>query len=184
VSQFAELLPEVDKLQQTVAVKEGRHKRKERTLATSDDPYKRLAWLSYEHVTSQAWFEAFIMANILLTGAASGIDLEFDGRSPEVSHFVEAVSLGTQIVFTLECTLKIVAEAYEPWQYFADEEDGYFNCFDFGIVAIGYVFMSIGQSSAAVGALRTLRLIRLLTFIKGVPQLRVIVTGLIQGMKR
>lgn len=34
-----------------------------------------------------------------------------------------------------------------------------------------------------IGALRMLRLVRLLTFIKGVQQLRVIVSGLITGMK-
>jgi len=34
-----------------------------------------------------------------------------------------------------------------------------------------------------IGALRMLRLVRLFTFIKGVQQLRVIVSGLITGMK-
>ena len=38
------------------------------------------------------------------------------------------------------------------------------------------------RSGGAVGALRMLRLVRLLTFIKGVPQLRVILSGLVQGM--
>ena len=55
-----------------------------------------------------------------------------------------------------------------------------FNAFDFFIVVVGYVFMAFGESSAAVGALRMLRLARLLTFVKGVKQLRVIVAGLVQ----
>ena len=46
----------------------------------------------------------------------------------------------------------------------------------------GYALMS-GDNGATVGALRMLRLVRLLTFIKGVKQLRVIVSGLITGLK-
>jgi hypothetical protein len=39
------------------------------------------------------------------------------------------------------------------------------------------------MGGGALAALRMLRLVRLLTFIKGVQQLRVIVSGLITGMK-
>ena len=42
----------------------------------------------------------------------------------------------------------------------------------------------VGNSSgSAIGFLRMLRLVRLLIFIKGVPQLRVIVLGLLEGFK-
>ena len=67
-------------------------------------------------------------------------------------------------------------------RYFTDEENGYFNTFDFTIVAASYAF-SGSSNGAAVGGLRMLRLVRLLTFIKGVEQLRVIVSGLIMGLK-
>lgn len=43
--------------------------------------------------------------------------------------------------------------------------------------------MAVGESGGAIGALRMLRLVRLLTFIKNVPQLRVILIGLVQGVK-
>jgi hypothetical protein len=61
-------------------------------------------------------------------------------------------------------------------------QSGTFNCFDFVIVVAGLAFMG-DTNAGAVGALRLLRLVRLLTFIKGVPQLRVIVSGLAQGLK-
>jgi len=48
-------------------------------------------------------------------------------------------------------------------------------------VAAGFAFMG-NENGSALGALRLLRLLRLLTFIKGVPQLRVIVSGLVSGM--
>ena len=67
-------------------------------------------------------------------------------------------------------------------RYFTDEENGYFNTFDFTIVAASYAF-SGSSNGAAVGGLRMLRLVRLLTFIKGVEQLRVIVSGLVMGLK-
>lgn len=183
VAVFADLLPEKDKTVESVTIKETTHAARERVMKESTNDYERFAWLVYENITSKTWFEAFILVNIVLTGVAAGIDLEFDGRSAGVANFVAFVSVMTQIVFTVECALKIVSEGKTPLRYFLDEEDGYFNTFDFAIVACGYVFMSLGESSAVVGALRTLRLIRLLTFIKGVQQLRVIVAGLIQGMK-
>ena len=120
------------------------------------------------------------MLNNLATGAVSGLDLENAGRDPNVNAFVDVTSSTTTIVFTLECVLKLVAEARQPQEYFKDQEDGLFNTFDFTIVVLGYVFMMFGENSAAVGALRMLRLVRLLTFIKGVKQLRVIVAGIIQ----
>ena len=57
-----------------------------------------------------------------------------------------------------------------------------FNNFDFLIVVASFCFLG-SSSGGAVSALRMLRLVRLLTFIKGVPQLRVIVSGLMSGMK-
>jgi hypothetical protein len=56
-----------------------------------------------------------------------------------------------------------------------------FNTFDFVIVVAGFAFID-SNSGGAVGALRMMRLVRILTFVKGVPQLRVIITGLIQGL--
>jgi hypothetical protein len=50
------------------------------------------------------------------------------------------------------------------------------------IVVASFAFLG-NNNGGAVGALRMMRLIRLLTFIKGVPQLRVIISGLIQGLK-
>jgi hypothetical protein len=40
-----------------------------------------------------------------------------------------------------------------------------------------------GQNDSSIGALRMLRLVRLFTFIKNVPQLRVILMGLVSGLK-
>ena len=137
---------------------------------------------TFLNITSQAWFEAFVMANIFLIAVATVCDLENRNEDVGIQSFVDATSTLTTVVFTVECFLKLVTEAYSPLEYFTDTEDGAFNTFDFIIVVMSYAFMGSAESSA-LGALRLLRLLRLLTFIKGVPQLRVIVVGLLAGLR-
>ena len=122
------------------------------------------------------------MACILIIAIATVCDLENRSHDPKITRFVEVASLSTTLVFTCECVLKIVAEAHKPHQYFVSNDDGPFNCFDFSIVVLSYAFMGSAESSA-IGGLRLLRLIRLLTFVKNVPQLRVIIVGLITGLR-
>ena len=129
-------------------------------------------------MTSTVWFEAFIMANILMVGICTGLDVENRDGNPGVTAFVDVVSVVTSAVFTIECVLKIVAEGKKPGRYFTDPNDGVFNTMDFGIVLVSYAFMGSSSASTIV-VLRMLRLARLLTLIKGVQQLRVIVSGLI-----
>lgn len=90
---------------------------------------------------------------------------------------IRIVSFITSAVFTCEAVLKIVSEGPEPIRYFTDPENGRFNTLDFLIVTAGYALIGV-DSGSAVGVLRMLRLVRLLTFIKGVPQLRAIIIGL------
>lgn len=122
------------------------------------------------------------MVNILLVGVATGLDLENAGRDPWAVTFVDVVGIETLAVFTIECILKIIAEGTEPLRYFTDNQNGYFNTFDFVIVLASLVFVD-SSNAGAISALRMLRLVRLLTFVKGAPVLRVIVIGLIQGLK-
>jgi len=182
-------LPENDADAAPNAILETPSHRKSRLLKDSVHRYDRLGWFVYSEITSQAWFEGFIMLNILLVGAATGFDLESGGSEPAA---IFLISLITLVVFTLEVVLKVVAEAREPWRYLTDLENRYFNIFDFSIVIASWAFMIQGfaqggggnaQNGGAVGGLRMLRLIRILTFVKNVPQLRVIIAGLVQGMK-
>jgi hypothetical protein len=117
------------------------------------------------------------MLNIFLVAVATGVDLENEEREKSKVVFTNIVSMITLAVFTLECLLKIMAEGFEPWVYFTDRENGNFNTFDFLIVTASYAF--IDSAGGAVAAIRMLRLVRLITFVKNVPQLRMIVAGLI-----
>ena len=99
-----------------------------------------------------------------------------------MARFVQGVGAVTSSVFAAECVLKIVAECHSPGNYFRDPENGSFNTFDFLLVVLSFAFIG-NSNTTAIGGLRMLRLIRLLTFIKGVQQLRVIIIGLVSGLK-
>ena len=184
LKEFRDRMPELTVFdsETKAKAKENQFEVKKRELADSSDWYDQVAWFTYNHLTSKNWFEAFIMLNILLLGLATGLDLEYSeaGYKGTVA-FVDFVGDFTVWVFTVECVLKLVAEAWRPERYFQDPANGAFNTFDFVIVVAGWTLASIG--GGAIGALRMLRLVRLLTFVKGIKQLRVIVSGLLTGMK-
>jgi hypothetical protein len=183
LKEFRDRMPEIGATTTPDAeVKENPFEVKKRELADSKNWYDQLAWFVYKHITSKGWFETFVMLNILLIGVATGVDLEYSEAGYEVATlFVEYVGTVTVWVFTCECGLKLIAEAWHPLRYFQDPENGTFNSFDLTIVVIGWALASLG--GGAIGALRMLRLVRLLTFIKSVKQLRVIISGLLTGMK-
>ncbi len=159
------------------------HDRKLTELGESDDRYNRAAWFIYSRITNTKSFKFVVSCALLLTGVLMGVDLQFTNNPhPTVTVLVDVVAYATQAVFALEAALKIVAEGRYPLRYFTDPADGKINTFDFSIVLFVFAFMGtnspIGKS---IG--RLLRLMRLLTFVKGVRPLRVIVSGLLVGMQ-
>jgi len=184
MSYFADMMPE------RLSRPDSKHleselKRKQRVLLGVDHWYTRMGWVVYQHFFAgeNNPFEVFILANIVLAGVSTGLDLEFRGDPdyPNAGTFVSVVTAVSTVVFTLEVVLKVIAEGFEPWFYFTSPSDGSINTMDFTIVFLGYGFMLLANPTMS-GVVRLLRLIRLLTFVKGVPQLRVIVSGLVNGM--
>ena len=184
MKEFANRLPEQEEEADEEPEVLDRHAHRKEKLGNgnSSNPYEMIAFWVYVKIVGTSWFESFILSCILLVGIATGVDLENPEPTPGVSAFVSITSTTTMIIFTMECALKIISYGYNPLGYFVDAEDGGFNTFDFFIVVAGFCFMGNANGSA-IGALRLLRLLRLLTFIKGVPQLRVIVSGLLSGAK-
>ena len=64
---FAAKLPEKDVADTDLKIHETVRHRKERELRDSPNKYEQYCWYAYLYFTSQNWFEAFIMANILLS---------------------------------------------------------------------------------------------------------------------
>jgi len=182
LEEIAAELPEDDSHAAPGEIEETKDHRSRRTLEKSTHPYDRVSWLVHRFVTSQAWFEGFIMVCILLVGVATGLELENDGRSERTSEAVNTVSFVTLIIFTFEAVLKVVSEGREPWRYVTDSTNGMYNLFDLSTVIASYAFMGQG-GGGAVGGLRMLRLFRLLSFVKRIPQLRIMMAGVVQGIK-
>lgn len=110
--------------------------------------------------------------------------LSLDGySSPGVQRFDFYVATITFYVFVFEVVLKMMSFGDKPYIYFVDKGgNGIFNCFDFILSVLSIAL--IGQSSAgAIRTLRLARLVRLLTIIKNIPELKVIVIGLIAGLR-
>jgi voltage-gated sodium channel len=132
-------------------------------------PAKYFMWLSGHtwQLTSHRYFQNFITLIILM--AAVLVGLSADGHDSEILDHLNDFVL---YVFTAEAVLKIFAEGQRPWRYFYD----LWNIFDFGVVVGCYI------PGAPNSVLQLLRLLRVVKIIRKVPQLHVIVAGLIQGM--
>lgn len=114
---------------------------------------------------------------ILLAGLLVGLQT-YPGMSGDpVVKFLDMFVLA---VFTLEVVLKIMSEGMEPRKYFVGSE-WHWNNFDFCIVFFSMPFLPFG--SGQVAFLRLIRLMRLAKVFRKVPQLRMIMTGLIGGLK-
>ena len=90
----------------------------------------------------------------------------------------------SQLIFTVEVCIKLLAEGYEPAHFFSDRENGAWNKLDFFVVAVGFVEMTPAKvifEMFPVVILRLLRLLRVFRLAKALPRLRSIVEALISG---
>eukprot|EP00937_MAST-01D_sp_MAST-1D-sp2_P002973 g2973.t1 len=112
-----------------------------------------------------------IIAACILVGAQTDPNVKDTPSLQDPMHIIDRIATG---VFALEAVLKIVAEGLRPWLYFASAE----NLFDFFIVVGSFAF-----DSGLFILLRLVRLFRVLKLIKSVPELRMHVNALAEGVK-
>lgn len=93
---------------------------------------------------------------------------------------INALDVVVLSFFCLEVVLKIMSEGVAPFAYFTGSEWTW-NNFDFLIVLFSLPILPVGGSQVAF--LRLIRLMRLAKVFRKVPQLRMIMTGLIGGLK-
>ena len=124
------------------------------------------------------WFDRTITFCIMLVAVATVLSLEVDSPTPALRGFLLAVQAGTLSVFTLEVVLKVIACGPRPLDYINDPEDGSFNMFDCAVVLVSLGML--GQDGEVVAVCRLLRLIKIMN---KVPQLRVVLLGLVAGMR-
>jgi voltage-gated sodium channel len=119
-------------------------------------------------------FNALVVACICIAGVLVGVQ---SYPSMDNDPFLAVVDLAVQIVFTVECVVKIAAEGKDPLAFWTGPEMGW-NNFDFWLVFICWLPFDGGN----VAFLRLLRLMRLLKLVGKVKQLQVIVVGLAKGL--
>jgi voltage-gated sodium channel len=96
--------------------------------------------------------------------------------SYEGTHAWEVAEMVVQGVFTFEFLVKLVAEGFRPYLYFADA----WNCFDFSILVVGFPFFPIGGSTTS--GLRVLRVIKLLRQMEGWGSINVVICAFSAGI--
>ena len=99
-----------------------------------DEPTNRGLPRIANRIVSNPFFDYFIIALILLSGAFLGL-----GTVPEISDdYGDLLTLGNQVilgVFIVEAIIKMVALAPRPQRYFLDG----WNIFDFAIIVFSLV---------------------------------------------
>lgn len=89
------------------------------------------------------------------------------------------LGLVVQIIFTVDCALRLFSEGATPWLFWCGPDYGW-NIFDVSITAICWVPSSALPINVAF--IRMLRLIRLVKLVRRIKQLRVIVGGLFSSL--
>jgi len=128
-------------------------------------------WIN-QRICSNKWFNGGILVSIIIAGVLVGLQSYPDLQSSGMD-FADIV---IQVIFTLECIFKILAEGCHPLSYWLGPERNW-NNFDFWLVF--FCWIPFGGN---VAFLRLLRLMRLLKLVGKVKQLQVIVMGLAKGL--
>lgn len=111
---------------------------------------------------------AIVVAGVVIGMETSPALVEqFDG-------WLRIINLVVVALFALECAVKIGAEWPTPQTYFKDP----WNAFDFAIV----VSALMPFSSASVGVLRLVRILRFLRLVRALPRLQILVGALLNSL--
>jgi voltage-gated sodium channel len=114
----------------------------------------------------------------VMNGIAAGSRLSGNARDGawENTAAWEMMENTVQAVFTFEFLIKIIAEGFRPYLYFADA----WNMFDFSILVIGFPFIPIHGSTAS--GLRVLRVIKLLRQMESWGSIHVVICAFTAGI--
>ena len=134
----------------------------------------------YSHCSSLAnseYFNRFIIATILLAGIVVGAQTytDFAQENAQILTFLDRAIL---IIFTLEASIKILAEGKNPFNYFKNP----WNVFDFTIVVACLLEPFLDLGGAFLPVLRLARILRVLRLVTAIPKLQLLVTCLLKSL--
>lgn len=144
------------------------------SLAWSERKYLRLAAFCRKIVNSDT-FTGFIITNIFIACVIIGMRTYPHFKESDVLSVLDYVTLS---VFCLEIVLKIIGHGRRPLAYFIGR-DWCWNWFDVIVVLVSLPYTPFGGRFKSLRLLRVLRLSKLFNWI---PELRLIVRGLVGTM--
>ena len=123
------------------------------------------------------YFNRFIIATILLAGVVVGAQTysNFAQENEQILSFLDRLIL---IIFTLEASIKILAQGKNPFNYFKNP----WNVFDFFIVAACLLEPFLNLGGAFLPVLRLARILRVLRLVTAIPKLQLLVTCLLKSL--
>ena len=128
-------------------------------------------------LANSVYFNRFIIATILLAGLVVGAQTytNFAQENAQVLTFLDRLIL---IIFTLEASIKILAQGKNPFNYFKNP----WNVFDFFIVAACLLEPFLNLGGAFLPVLRLTRILRVLRLVTAIPKLQLLVTCLLKSL--
>ena len=141
---------------------------------------KYLFMCQYAYLVAKAdWFNNTILGVIMLAGVNVGISTYFDpGEEPA---WLDNMDLCIFWMFWSELLVKVMATGVSPWNFLIGQEWRW-NVFDLFIMVMSSLAM-VGLGIGDVTILRLIRLMRLAKVFRKIPQLQMIITGLIGGLQ-
>jgi len=117
------------------------------------------------------WFEFAITGIILINSVLIGVETYTDNA---IIRLIQTIILG---IFTFEIIVRFIA-ADSIKSFFTDG----WNVFDFTLVLIGYIPLSLFSNASAVLGLRVLRVFRVLRLLRSAKEIKLIMTVLVKSM--
>jgi len=128
-------------------------------------------------LANSEYFNRFIIATILLAGIVVGAQT-YPNFAQENAHILSFLDRAILIIFTLEASIKILAEGKNPFNYFKNP----WNVFDFTIVAACLLEPFLDLGGAFLPVLRLARILRVLRLVTAIPKLQLLVTCLLKSL--
>lgn len=128
-------------------------------------------------LANSEYFNRFIIATILLAGVVVGAQT-YPNFAQENGHILSFLDRAILIIFTLEASIKILAEGKNPFNYFKNP----WNIFDFTIVAACLLEPFLDLGGAFLPVLRLARILRVLRLVTAIPKLQLLVTCLLKSL--
>jgi voltage-gated sodium channel len=131
-------------------------------------------------MVASVWYNITLIIFIIIAGMLAGF-----GMYPKYDYLSSLVvaEFVVQVVFSIDCFVKILHEGRRPYLYWCGPSMGW-NNFDFCLTIVCWISdLSIGASNIGfLRLIRVMRLVRLVKIVARIRQLKVIVTGLVRGL--